>query len=70
MMTLPIYTGPVVSYNMKKSKSKLNTVELQWLEHLWDYENLFEAGVVRALRINYRARSGGIIGISFRFSST
>ena len=24
------------------------TVELQWLEHLWDYENLFETGVVRA----------------------
>ena len=24
------------------------TVELRWLEHLWDYENLFEAGVVRA----------------------
>ena len=26
----------------------LNTVELQWLEHPWDYENLFETGVVRA----------------------
>ena len=25
-----------------------NTVELQWLEHLWDNENLFETGVVRA----------------------
>ena len=25
-----------------------NTVELQWLKHLWDYENLFEIGVVRA----------------------
>ena len=24
------------------------TVELQWLEHFWDYENLFETGVVRA----------------------
>ena len=24
------------------------TVELQWLEHLWDHENLFETGVVRA----------------------
>ena len=22
--------------------------ELQWLEHLWDYKNLFEIGVVRA----------------------
>ena len=26
-----------------------NTVELQWLEHLWEYENLFETGVVRAI---------------------
>ena len=26
----------------------LCTVELQWLEHLWDHENKFETGVVRA----------------------
>ena len=47
-------------------------VELQWLEHPWDYENLFETGVVRAiepLRVDYSARSDGIIGMSFRFSS-
>ena len=25
-----------------------DTVELQWLEHLWDHENYFETGVVRA----------------------
>ena len=24
------------------------TVELQWLEHLWNRENMFESGVVRA----------------------
>ena len=24
------------------------TVELQWLEHLWNHENIFETGVVRA----------------------
>ena len=24
-----------------------DTVELQWLEHLWDHENYFETGVVR-----------------------
>ena len=24
------------------------TVELQWLEHLWNPENMFETGVVRA----------------------
>ena len=27
---------------------KAITVEFQWLEHLWDYENKFERGVVRA----------------------
>ena len=26
-----------------------NTVELQWLEHPWDYENLFETGAVGAI---------------------
>ena len=24
------------------------TVQLQWLEHLWDHENIFETGVARA----------------------
>ena len=24
------------------------TVEFQWLEHLWNNENMFETGVVRA----------------------
>ena len=24
------------------------TVELQWLQHLWNHENIFEAVVVRA----------------------
>ena len=26
----------------------VTTVELQWLEHLWDYENKFETGIIRA----------------------
>ena len=26
-----------------------NTLELQWLEHLWDHGNKFETGVVRAI---------------------
>ena len=26
----------------------VDTVELQWLEHLWNHENMFETGVVRA----------------------
>ena len=25
------------------------TIELQWLEHLWNHENVFETGVVRAI---------------------
>ena len=25
-----------------------NTVELQWLEHLWNHENMFETKVLRA----------------------
>ena len=27
---------------------KINTVELQWLEHHWDHGHLFETWVVRA----------------------
>ena len=30
-------------------ETKQHTVELQWLEHLWGYQNLFETGVVRAI---------------------
>ena len=26
----------------------MNIAELQWLEHLWNHENMFEVGVVRA----------------------
>ena len=29
-------------------EKKNYTVELQWLEHLWNHENMFETGVVRA----------------------
>ena len=25
-----------------------DTVELQWLKHVWNHENMFETGVVRA----------------------
>ena len=27
----------------------VNIIQLQWLEHLWDYENVFETGIVRAI---------------------
>ena len=41
---------PTYSYIAKSkfSASFCVTVELQWLKHLWDHENLFETGVVRA----------------------
>ena len=41
------------------------TVELQWLEHLWNHKNMFQL-----MSVNHSARSGGIIRISFQFSST
>ena len=47
-----------------------NTVEPQWLELLWNHENMFETGVVPADGVNRSARSGGRLGISFRFSLT
>ena len=37
------------------------TVELQWLEHLGNHENMFETGVVRANECYQSIRSGGII---------
>ena len=47
------------------------TVELQWLKHLWNHENMFETGVVQMNEsVNHSTRSGGIIGIYYRFSFT
>ena len=31
-----------------RTPDKRGTVELQWLEHLWDYENMFKTEVARA----------------------
>ena len=41
-----------------------NTIELQWLEHLWIHENRFETEL---MGFNHSDRSGGIIRINFRF---
>ena len=43
------YLGYVVLETRHNCTDRQNTVELQWLEHLWDYENLFETGVFRAI---------------------
>ena len=40
--------GIDLSLKSNKSVTCQNTVKLQWLEHLWDYENMFETGVLRA----------------------
>ena len=45
-----------------------DTVELQWLEHFWDHEKMFEIGVARASECFHSARPEGIIGLSFLFS--
>ena len=38
----------VFDQNLQFSKTGFsNTVELQWLEHLWDHKKLFEAWVVQ-----------------------
>ena len=34
--------------SMSKPSAKRNTVELQWLENLWNHEIMFETVVVRA----------------------
>ena len=49
---------------------KDSTVELQWLEHLRDYGNIFETGAVRANECLSQHQVGGTIGIPFRFSFT
>ena len=41
----PLYC---IAPDKKGLRNKTNTVELQWLEHPWDHENLFETGIVRA----------------------
>ena len=46
------------------------TVDLQWLEHLWNHEKMFETGLFELMSVNHSARSGCKRGISFRFSLT
>ena len=46
---------------------KRNIAELQWLECLWNHENMFETWVSRAISVNHSAKTDGIIGIFFDF---
>ena len=43
-------------------------VELQWLEHLWNYERCFRQGEFELMSVNHSTMSGGIIGICSGFS--
>ena len=52
---------------IRKLHGVFDTVELQWLEHLWNHEKVFEIGVVQLISVNRNARSGSIIDISFQF---
>ena len=49
---------------LKELAPRESTVELQWLEHIWNHENMLETG----MGFNHCARSGGKIRISFGFS--
>ena len=37
-----------------KPPSAKATVELQWLEHLWNHGNMFETGVLKVIKANDR----------------
>ena len=43
------------------------TVELQWLEHLWNHENVFETGVVRAKELILAPGQETELGFFFQF---
>ena len=45
----------------------IRTVELQRLEHHWNYENMLETGVVELMSVNHSARSEGMKGYIFDF---
>ena len=32
--------------------ASITTVELQWLEHLWNHEKMFKTGVVELMSVN------------------
>ena len=38
----------LLHFPMSNIKKNQGTVELQWLKHCWDHENMFETGVVQA----------------------
>ena len=51
-------TFAVLDRSLNILRSLHFTVELQWLEHLWNNGNLFEIWIVQATEVNHGARSG------------
>ena len=43
-----LYIRIVILLDLNTRSLLLNEVELQWLEHLWNHENMFKTEVVRA----------------------
>ena len=50
LIRLILFPHIIDKFTVYKACVSRNTVELQWLEHLWDYENMFVTGVVRAIQ--------------------
>ena len=44
-----------------------NTVEIQWLKNVWNHENMFEIGEVRANECSTSRGSNGYAQIDVRF---
>ena len=46
---IDLYSSKGLTYwSFGINRQDQSTVELQWLEHPWNHENMFEIGVVRA----------------------
>ena len=67
---LKILSQPMFHHSCHVFGNSWYTVELQWLEHLSDHENMFETGSFELMSVNHSTRSEGINGSYFRFSLT
>ena len=72
-MALDVELTSMRSYDMSKTsvyttsctRWEINTVELVWLEHLWNHENKFEAGIVRTNERQAKRHNRDIFSIFF-----
>ena len=49
---------------LNRESFNTGTVQLQWLEHLWNHENMFETGVIRPYKRQVRTHNRDIFSIS------